>query len=942
MDRLLHPSDLDPLGRRLIPSMQSPPPTVQIVLLSESAELQALLATYGLPTQTLAEVQPVTVSPPGALRDALGNLGRNSKLGLTGRVGRPMGALSTSRLYRCQGRLYCFLPHFLDREEFYMVSDENYLLTVFESTIGFLRNYWAGGGRPTMVVLLNESMFGPTLSALKNRDGFRARDSRSAREAKNLLDFGMQLKEGTANGVKVRLGRLQEMIPTSQIESLDFLVSKAPKSEELHSILTGGKRLGIRAAPHRLNLSNRATEGGRRVRKKSTFIRVREGSVGGFVSPTSPFGLPPTSPFGLPVTPTSALLTSTPGIHAASISASISSSKMQSYFDGAKQFDEALDEAIEPMTPSSRAPEIWKLKGAATPSEVRTPLTPLQVNIVKDVPETIKSLARTSDLHEQADLLQYVFTLKGKAFHIDSFQATVEQLLDEVYIKARDRRIWDVVRQTAGILQKMVNSLTTNLTDLLVRKIPVSIGFGTNEFLITSSMNLNPDTLRDAIFAHISDVRDGPLVEELVTYLGGFIRSNPLWFTGIFRLRTFYLAAAMRDEISRSYGCLEEDAHRRLMESSPFEIFTLVRQVLTAHQETDSVTPIGVSPGTATSPSPSRNVFRSPLSAVQDASSIPMTRTPSPALPLNIARAGRKGLPSQLNVVVQSAQGAFVTIHITVDGRPEILPDNIISMLSPTTRGLLVISIDFISGALEDGLVFDTHHSDEESLELVKHIHGLDEGKIVVVVSMDEVCQYMTSTARLELSKLGSRRINELRPMDRWVMVAQVGFPETCTESVIKAGFQDRQLCTVDKTVDLAASRKDLNFLAMAEKEEIAKSTVMAIVGPSQGRWYRRRRLDGALNRVPEKFYPKVWSVLNRCRGLSLTAEKILYRDPLTSEKTPEEFNFALVTETFLDSILNIGERATAVELLNVLFQILESKPSADLSDDIIDLKEII
>lgn len=31
-----------------------------------------------------------------------------------------------------------------------------------------------------------------------------------------------------------------------------------------------------------------------------------------------------------------------------------------------------------------------------------------------------------------------------------------------------------------------------------------------------------------------------------------------------------------------------------------------------------------------------------------------------------------------------------------------------------------------------------------------------------------------------------------------------------------------------------------------------------------QGQWLRRRRLDGALNRVPRDFYPRVWNVLER------------------------------------------------------------------------------
>ncbi|TFJ97515.1 zymogen granule membrane protein 16 [Platysternon megacephalum] len=36
------------------------------------------------------------------------------------------------------------------------------------------------------------------------------------------------------------------------------------------------------------------------------------------------------------------------------------------------------------------------------------------------------------------------------------------------------------------------------------------------------------------------------------------------------------------------------------------------------------------------------------------------------------------------------------------------------------------------------------------------------------------------------------------------------------------------------------------------------------------GQWQRRRRLDGALNRVPVGFYQKVWKILQKCHGLSV------------------------------------------------------------------------
>ena len=36
------------------------------------------------------------------------------------------------------------------------------------------------------------------------------------------------------------------------------------------------------------------------------------------------------------------------------------------------------------------------------------------------------------------------------------------------------------------------------------------------------------------------------------------------------------------------------------------------------------------------------------------------------------------------------------------------------------------------------------------------------------------------------------------------------------------------------------------------------------------GIWKRRRLLDGCLNRVPPDFYTKMWTVLERCQGISV------------------------------------------------------------------------
>jgi len=71
---------------------------VQIVLIAESMRLQAMMATYGIRTQTPHEVEPVQIWPPNQLVKVYEQLGVNTKLNLRGRPSRPIGTLATSKV----------------------------------------------------------------------------------------------------------------------------------------------------------------------------------------------------------------------------------------------------------------------------------------------------------------------------------------------------------------------------------------------------------------------------------------------------------------------------------------------------------------------------------------------------------------------------------------------------------------------------------------------------------------------------------------------------------------------------------------------------------------------------------------------------------------------------------------------------------------------------
>lgn len=103
------------------------------------------------------------------------------------------------------------------------------------------------------------------------------------------------------------------------------------------------------------------------------------------------------------------------------------------------------------------------------------------------------------------------------------------------------------------------------------------------------------------------------------------------------------------------------------------------------------------------------------------------------------------------------------------------------------------------------------------------------------------------------------------------------------------------------------------------------------MIDDRQGQWLRRRRLDGALNRVPRDFYPRVWTVLERCQGLAI--EGRILPQSLTQEMTPNELKFALEVETALNTIPQPEYRQLVVEALMVLTLVTEHNIIASLGD---------
>ncbi|XP_014600411.1 PREDICTED: probable phosphorylase b kinase regulatory subunit beta isoform X1 [Polistes canadensis] len=221
---LLHINELDPI-RRYLPSYNRPrragrysafqaKPTigthadlvVQIVLIAESMRLQAMMATYGIQTQTPHEVEPVQILSSTQLIKVYQKLGVNKKLNLQGRPARPIGSLGTSKVYRVCGMTVLCYPLIFEVSEFYLYRDMALLIDDIKTELQFVGKYWRLSGRPTVCLLIREE---------------HMRDP----QFKEMLDLFAMLKKGYCDRTKVRIGRLQNLISSSCIEHLDFVNS---------------------------------------------------------------------------------------------------------------------------------------------------------------------------------------------------------------------------------------------------------------------------------------------------------------------------------------------------------------------------------------------------------------------------------------------------------------------------------------------------------------------------------------------------------------------------------------------------------------------------------------------------------------------------------------------------------------------------------------------
>lgn len=202
-DGLLELNDIDPLQRHSRVGQQRHS-QVLIALLTEDASVRDYLAERGIDSELLSDIQPVQVYQADALAGTYSQLGRNRKLGLSGRPLRRLRSLATSRVFILSGAPRLFLPQILNPRDFYLGMDNPFLTEQLRSELVYIHRHWDKQKKPLLTLFIGKERLYQDDEA-------------------DLLALLQDLHKGDCSGVPTRVGKLHELLSEASTERIDYL-----------------------------------------------------------------------------------------------------------------------------------------------------------------------------------------------------------------------------------------------------------------------------------------------------------------------------------------------------------------------------------------------------------------------------------------------------------------------------------------------------------------------------------------------------------------------------------------------------------------------------------------------------------------------------------------------------------------------------------------------
>ncbi|XP_026174044.1 phosphorylase b kinase regulatory subunit alpha, skeletal muscle isoform isoform X4 [Mastacembelus armatus] len=542
----LAPGEIDPLNRRFS-TIPKPDVVVQVSILAETEEIKELLLKNGIDVETVADIHPIHVQPSRVLSHIYARLGRNSRLGLTGRPYRRIGVLGTSKFYIIRNTIFSFTPQFLDHQQFYLALDNKMIVEMLRTEIAYLSSRWRMTGRPTITFPISQTMLTEDHTKLDPA----------------VLATLKKLQDGYYGGARIQMGKLSEFFTTSCFAHLSFL---DVKGSGVHHDDGGDDEGSGDGYVHELRHDDDADDLAQYLdhllahaapKKKKQHVR----GLGRF----------------------KAAATKTKDMVSLMNKAQDLNVHNVNMYLPNKLF-RTTQPSLNLNLPDSSASQ------ETQPSEVAASTVssiPRDASGAIDYGALVQLLKDTQSLQDQADILYILFKDKGMDWdtHLHGQGSTVRALLADLYEKAGEFKNWGLIRMISGMLKKKVEELDSACSDLLAHQKHLTIGLPPEPREKTITAPIPPDQLA-ALIDEASDnnISVAILTQEIMVYLAMSIRTQPSLFSEMFRLRIGLIIQVMATELAQSLNCSGEEATETLMSLSPSELKSLLHHILSGKE----------------------------------------------------------------------------------------------------------------------------------------------------------------------------------------------------------------------------------------------------------------------------------------------------------------------------------------------------------------------
>ncbi|XP_017295735.1 phosphorylase b kinase regulatory subunit alpha, skeletal muscle isoform isoform X2 [Kryptolebias marmoratus] len=546
----LAPGEIDPLNRRFS-TIPKPDVVVQVSILAETEEIKELLMKNGINVETVADIHPIHVQPSRVLSHIYARLGRNPRLGLTGRPYRRIGVLGTSKFYIIRNTIFAFTPQFIDHQQFYLALDNKMIVEMLRTEIAYLSSRWRITGRPTVTFPISQSMLTEDHSDLDPA----------------VLATLKKLQDGYFGGARTQTGKLSEFLTTSCCAHLSFLDFKGSRGmgqhREEYDVDDDDYSAGY---VHELRCDDEADDLAQYLdhllaHSAPKKVKPQVGGLGRF----------------------KAIATKTKEIVSLMSKAQDLNIHNVNMYLPSKLF-RSRQPSLNLNLPETSVPQETQSSEVSITIESGIPK---DASGVIDYSALVQLLGDTKNLQDQADILYILFKDKGMEWDTQLYSkgCTVRSLLTDLYEKAGDLKHWGLIRMISGMLKKKVEELDSACSDLLAHQKHLTVGLPPEPREKTITAPIPPDQL-SALIDEASDnnISVAILTQEIMVYLAMSIRTQPSLFSEMFRLRIGLIIQVMATELAQSLNCSGEEATESLMSLSPSELKNLLHHILSGKE----------------------------------------------------------------------------------------------------------------------------------------------------------------------------------------------------------------------------------------------------------------------------------------------------------------------------------------------------------------------